>query len=204
MFKYTFPRFLQLFAPSCTWKVNTQDKVLYLTFDDGPHPDITAWVLDLLKQFNASATFFCVGENAMKYPDVVKRILHEGHGLGNHTYNHIKGWNSENQFYLDNIKKASEFVPSKLFRPPYGRIKPAQIRLLKNDFEIIMWSHLSRDYDPGLNRKESIQAMKKAGPGSIMVFHDSIKAFDNLKSILPPILLHFQQLGYQFKSLCRS
>lgn len=203
MFKYTFPLFLQRLAPSCTWKVDTKDKVLFLTFDDGPHPEITTWVLEELKRFDAKATFFCVGENAFRFPDMIQQILQNGHALGNHTYNHLKGWNTKNEQYFSNIQKAAEFVPGRLFRPPYGRITPSQIKGLKKDYEIIMWSHLSRDYAPDLNREESIEAMKSAGPGSILVFHDSVKAYSNLKAILPPILEHFASKGFQFQSLCR-
>jgi peptidoglycan/xylan/chitin deacetylase (PgdA/CDA1 family) len=202
MFKHTIPSIFPLIAPNVTWKVKTNDKVLYLTFDDGPHPSITPLVLNILDEFNAKATFFCVGENVTKYPDIFNQILSKGHAVGNHTYNHIKGWQTSDNAYMDNIKKAAEVIPSNLFRPPYGRIKPSQIKLLKNNYRIIMWSVLTRDYDKNLNpHKTLIKLNKLIKAGDVIVYHDSEKAEQNMLIMLKGVLQHFHQLHYTFKAL---
>ena len=202
MFKHTIPSIFPLIAPNVTWKVKTNDKVLYLTFDDGPHPSITPLVLNILDEFNAKATFFCVGENVTKYPDIFNQILSKGHAVGNHTYNHIKGWQTSDTAYMDNIKKAAEVIPSNLFRPPYGRIKPSQIKLLKNNYRIIMWSVLTRDYDKNLNpHKTLIKLNKLIKAGDVIVYHDSEKAEQNMLIMLKGVLQHFHQLHYTFKAL---
>lgn len=202
MFKHTIPSIFPLIAPNVTWKVKTNDKVLYLTFDDGPHPSITPMVLSILEEYNAKATFFCVGDNVTKYPEIFNDIKSKGHTVGNHTFNHIKGWQSTNQSYIDNIKKAAEVIPSNLFRPPYGRIKPSQIKLLKNDYRIIMWSILTRDYDKSLNPHTALKHLNKlTKPGDVVVFHDSEKAKENMLVMLKGMLQHFNQQQYQFKAL---
>ncbi len=202
MFKHTIPSIFPLIAPNVTWKVKTNDKVLYLTFDDGPHPTITPMVLSILEEYNAKATFFCVGDNVTKYPEIFNDIINKGHTVGNHTFNHIKGWQSTNQSYIDNIKKAAEVIPSNLFRPPYGRIKPSQIKLLKNDYRIIMWSILTRDYDKSLNPYTALKHLNKiTKPGDVVVFHDSEKAKENMLIMLKGMLQHFNQQQYRFKAL---
>lgn len=202
MFKHTIPSIFPLIAPNVTWKVKTNDKVLYLTFDDGPHPSITPLVLNILDEFNAKATFFCVGENVTKYPDIFNQILSKGHAVGNHTYNHIKGWQTSDTAYMDNIKKAGEVIPSNLFRPPYGRIKPSQIKLLKNNYRIIMWSILTRDYDKNLNPHKTLLKLNKLiKAGDVIVYHDSEKAEQNMLIMLKGVLQHFHQLHYTFKAL---
>lgn len=202
MFKHTIPSIFPLIAPNVTWKVKTSDKVLYLTFDDGPHPTITPLVLSILDEYNAKATFFCVGENVTKYPDTFNQIIREGHAVGNHTYNHIKGWQNTNEVYFDNIKKANEVIHSDLFRPPYGRIKPSQIKMLKHDYRIVMWSILTRDYDKNLNPHIALKQLNKlTKPGDVIVFHDSEKAEQNMLIILKGMLQHFHQLHYSFKAL---
>ena len=202
MFKHTIPSIFPLIAPNVTWKVNTNDKVLYLTFDDGPHPIITPLVLNILDEYNAKATFFCVGENVTKYPDIFNQIINKGHAVGNHTYNHVKGWQTSDAAYLENIKKAAEVIPSNLFRPPYGRIKPSQIKLLKDHYRIIMWSILTRDYDKRLNPHNTIKQLNKLiKSGDVIVYHDSEKAQQNMLIMLKGVLQNFHQLQYTFKTL---
>lgn len=201
MFKYRIPTILQLVFNKYTWKVKTNDKQLFLTFDDGPHPTITPWVLSQLKASEAKATFFCVGHNVQKYPETYSHILSEGHQTGNHTFHHLKGWATENETYFADIEKAEELVKSNLFRPPYGRVKPSQASFLKKRFQIIMWDHLSCDYEKNLNISFCLNQMKKVKNGSIIVFHDSEKSFENLKQILPPLLDFYKSKGYQLLSI---
>ena len=202
MFKHTIPSIFPLIAPNVTWKVKTSDNVLYLTFDDGPHPTITPLVLNILDEYNAKATFFCVGENVTKYPHVFNQIINKGHAVGNHTYNHVKGWQTTNAAYLENIKKAGEVIPSNLFRPPYGRIKPSQIKLLKDSYRIIMWSILTRDYNKRLNPHNTLNKLiKLIKSGDVIVYHDSEKAQQNMLIMLKGVLQHFHQLQYTFKAL---
>ncbi|TNE79540.1 MAG: polysaccharide deacetylase family protein [Bacteroidetes bacterium] len=204
MYRYTTPGIFQLFNPLLTWKVSKEkEPVIYLTFDDGPHPEITPWVLDQLNAFQAKATFFCVGDNVERYPEVVERIQAEGHSLGNHTFNHLNGWKSGNDFYLSNIEQCEALTDTKLFRPPYGKIGPLQaLKLKKSDYKVIMWTLLSRDYEKDLDVAESAYALKKhSEAGSIILFHDSEKARHNLIQLLPDYLEHFHQRGFQFKAL---
>ena len=202
MFKHTIPSIFPLIAPNVTWKVKTSDNVLYLTFDDGPHPTITPLVLNILDEYNAKATFFCVGENVTKYPHIFNQIINKGHAVGNHTYNHVKGWQTTNAAYLENIKKAAEVIPSNLFRPPYGRIKPSQIKLLKDSYRIIMWSILTRDYNKRLNPHNTLNKLiKLIKSGDVIVYHDSEKAQQNMLIMLKGVLQHFHQLQYTFKAL---
>ncbi|MEM6830761.1 MAG: polysaccharide deacetylase family protein, partial [Bacteroidota bacterium] len=181
---------MQKLYPSLVWKKNTENKELYLTFDDGPHPVITPWVLEQLDKVNAKATFFCVGENLEKYEDVAIETLRRGNLIANHTHNHLKGWKTSDEVYINNIEQCERIIqrisPQKnpLFRPPYGRIKKGQINSIKPHYDLIMWSHLSWDFDPKLAIRKSIRAMKKADSGSIIVFHDSKKSFQNLKKLL--------------------
>lgn len=202
MFRHTIPSIIQLFTPSVTWKVKTTDKVLYLTFDDGPHPSITPFVLNELKKYNAKATFFCVGENVLRYPEVVKETLLQGHQIGNHTHNHLSGWRTHNKAYEQNIELAAKVIDSKLFRPPYGQITPGQIQLLKSKYTIVMWDVLTMDYKKGLNIKRALKySYYFTKPGSIVVFHDSEKAFAQLKVMLPAFLEKYHRLGYRFETL---
>jgi peptidoglycan/xylan/chitin deacetylase (PgdA/CDA1 family) len=203
MFKHTIPFFLQRIMPSLTWMVKTNDKAVYLTFDDGPHPEITSWVLEQLNRYNAKATFFCVGENIAKHQDTYNTILARGHAVGNHTYNHLSGWSHSQNAYFNNIDLCADLVKSNLFRPPYGRIVPWQIQKLKaKGYEIIMWSILTRDYDKDIDTRQAISAtVNNTRPGSIIVFHDSLKAEHQLKKMLPEVLQQLSQKGFQFKSL---
>ena len=212
---FTVPSTIQWLIPSCTWRKEGQGKVIYLTFDDGPNPEITAWVMDELKKHQIKATFFCVGDNLRKFPEVAKRLLTEGHQIGNHTMHHIKGWKYNNDDYLEDvencekeIRKIQEQFENKtaqprLFRPPYGQIKPSQIKLLRErGYEIIQWSDLSCDYDKHLNCEKSLSALvKNTKPGSIVVFHDSEKAEHQLKQILPSYLEAMLAEGFTFETL---
>ena len=207
------PGFLKMLYPRRIWRVPGKEKLLYLTFDDGPIKNVTPWVLDELKKIDAKATFFCIGKNIWKNPQIFRRIIDEGHSIGNHTYSHLNGWKSKTQFYCTNVQKAQkeieahsgENLPSEndLFRPPYGRVKCKQAKLLKESgYRIVMWDILSMDFDNKINPKKCLQNVtRNARPGSIIVFHDSIKAKKNMQATLPEVLNHFSRLGYDFKGL---
>lgn len=202
MYKHTIPALFPLIAPSLTWKVKTTDKALYLTFDDGPHPVITPKVLNLLYQYEAKATFFCVGENVKKFPAVFADIVEGGHRVGNHTYNHLSGWKTSNEKYLKNVAQASAFIESGLFRPPYGQISPGQIASLKQQYSIIMWSILTRDYEHDLDAEKALKTMIACiKPGDIIVLHDSEKAEANMLYILKGLLEHFSKQQFLFRHL---
>lgn len=188
--------------PSLEWSVPADEKIIYLTFDDGPEPRVSKWVMEQLEQYNAKATFFCIGDNVQKYPDVYQEMIDKGHKVGNHTYNHLNGWKTTTEEYINNIINCSKEVNSNIFRPPYGKISTSQIKRLKKNYRIIMWSILTGDFDPKLNRAKSLKAMyAKTKPGSIIVFHDSKKAENNLIYLLPKYLKYFSDKGYRFEHL---
>ncbi|HXA01811.1 MAG TPA: polysaccharide deacetylase family protein [Cytophagaceae bacterium] len=197
--------------PSITWSRKNTDKTIFLTFDDGPISDVTEYVLEQLDLFHAKATFFCVGDNIKKYPAVYQKILREGHRTGNHTYNHLNGWNTDDEKYYSNIQECQQIMDSHstqhsalrtLFRPPYGKIRKGQIAKLTPEYEIIMWGVLSGDYNQKLSAVKCLhKTIKYSRSGSIIVFHDSLKAEKNLKYVLPKYLEHFSALGYKFESL---
>ena len=194
------PSLLKRVFPSLLWKVKTKEKDLYLTFDDGPHPTITPWVLDTLDQFNAKATFFCLGKNVELYPEIYQDILRRGHKVGNHTHDHFNGWKTLTKEYEANTKKAASVIDSKLFRPPYGRIKSSQIGRLKKDYKIVMWTVISGDFDQNILPEECLNnVVQNTDKGNIIVFHDSEKAEKNMKYALPRLLNHFTQIGWKFK-----
>lgn len=196
------PKFVQNLFPNFVWNMPTNEKVLYLTFDDGPIPEITPWVLSLLKKHDAKASFFCVGENVEKHPEIFERILSEGHQVGNHTYNHKSGWASDNLDFFHNVRKCARLVKSELFRPPYGRLKPKQIQFLQRHYSIVMWDVLSGDFDPSISADQCFQNVaSKVKPGSIVVFHDSLKAEEKLRNVLPRVLSHFAMKGFRFESI---
>lgn len=202
----TTPWWLRMMFPkNLTWHIPTQEKILYLTFDDGPHPEATPFVLDELKKYNAKATFFCIGKNVAEYPDLYKRILSEGHRTGNHTHNHLNGFKTKDELWLNNIKEAAKWIDSDLLRPPYGKIKafPAKVLQQSNPpFNIIMWSVISADFDRSKTPEQCFQHVKKnAKPGSIIVFHDSEKAFPNMKYSLEETLNFFASEGYRFEAI---
>jgi len=178
------------------------EKKVYLTFDDGPIPEVTPWVLDQLDKYGAKATFFCVGQNVEKYGDIFHQLKSQGHTIGSHTYNHISGWASDNLDYMLNVRKASKICESNIFRPPYGKIRPSQTRFLKHHYRIVMWDVLSGDFDPNISAEQCLQnVLKNTIAGSIVVFHDSIKSFEKLKFVLPRVLNYYSEQGYQFVNL---
>lgn len=195
--------------PGCIWDIPSNSDTLYLTFDDGPHPEATPFVLDELKKFNAKATFFCIGKNVKQFPDIYKRILQEGHRVGNHTFNHLNGWKVDDKKYLDDVMEARKYIDSDIYRPPYGRITKFQSRLLtatthsqKPLFKIIMWNVLSADFDVNLSgEKCASNVIRNATKGSVVVFHDSEKAFSKLKFALPSVLQHFAGRNFKFEEI---
>ena len=200
------PFWLRLIYRSCIWRKPNQDRVLYLSFDDGPHPEATPFVLEQLSNFNAKASFFCIGKNVQLHPEIYNAILAAGHVVGNHTQNHMNGWNNNTENYIADIQEATKVINSNLFRPPYGRISFSQIKALRLNpalpQQIMMWDVLSGDFDTTITGEQSAQnVIEHAGPGSIVVFHDSAKAMDRLRIALPKVLSHFSKLGYQFKAL---
>ena len=198
------PGIIQSFFAGLVWRISNSRKV-YLTFDDGPVPEATTWVLDLLKSKDIKATFFCVGENVQKYPAIYERILKEGHSVGNHTFNHLNGWKTDNKVYDENVDKASKLIKSSLFRPPYGKLSPRIIKSLKKNYDVIMWDVLSGDFDTSISPKECLENVKEnAKEGSIIVFHDSIKAIDTLKVVLPDVISFFEEKGIQMDKINRN
>ncbi|MCF6297668.1 MAG: polysaccharide deacetylase family protein [Flavobacteriaceae bacterium] len=219
------PKIIQSIFKSFIWSLptnkNPDSREIYLTFDDGPIPKITPWVLQMLSDYNAKATFFCIGENIKKYPDIFQKILNDEHSIGNHTYNHLNGWKTTTQKYLNNISQVENLLKLKtrspnlqsttsnqqlttnLFRPPYGKINPQQAKpLIKKGYKIIMWDVLSGDFDQNLKKEDCFQnVIKHTEKGSIIVFHDSEKAFKNLRYTLPKTLELFSEKGYVFKAL---
>lgn len=193
------PKLLHKIFPARIWGISVSDKSLFLTFDDGPNPKITPWVLDFMKEQQICATFFCVGENVEKYPELYQRILDEGHRTGNHTMKHLNGMKTEKNRYLQSISDAEKIVRSNLFRPPYGRLNKRMDKRLSEKFKIIMWTWLSKDYDRTTPVEKIIDASNKIKPGDILVFHDNEKTQDRLKELLPPIILRLKSEGYLFR-----
>jgi len=232
MYLVKSPLLLKWYYPSLLWNKSRKEKVIYLTFDDGPIPNVTDFVLKTLKAFNAKATFFCIGDNISKYPEVFERVKNDGHAIGNHTFNHLKGWITDDETYVNNFLKCQELTQTNLFRPPYGRIKKSQIRKLVTSYQlsvndnrfytqdrqqitdnrqhntdmtelqIVMWDTLSGDFDINLDPEQCCKnVIKHTRNGSIIVFHDSLKAFDRLEYALPRVLKYFADKGFVFSSL---
>jgi peptidoglycan-N-acetylglucosamine deacetylase len=196
------PVLLKLIYPEALWNIPTNKSEIYLTFDDGPIPEVTPWVLEQLKLFNASATFFCVGENVNKHPEIFQEVKNAGHSIGNHTYNHLNGWNCSKESYLKNIEECNNYTRSNLFRPPYGRLKFNQYKELKKRYKIVLWDVLSGDFDTKLSGEKCLEnVIKNTKKGSILVFHDSLKAEMRLKYALPKVLEYYSEKGFIFKSL---
>lgn len=198
------PWYVKAIYPGLIWDM-PGERDIYLTFDDGPIPGVTECVLDILSQYNAPSTFFCIGENVKKHPGIFNRIIHENHAVGNHTYNHLNGWKTNDTEYIENVNDCNSLVSSALFRPPYGRLGIGQIRQLRNRYRIIMWDVLSGDFDPGQTPLSCTNnVIQHAQPGSIVVFHDSEKAKGNVLEALPRVLQYFSENGFIFKSLPTS
>jgi peptidoglycan/xylan/chitin deacetylase (PgdA/CDA1 family) len=200
------PRLVQLFFRNWVWSFSKKEKALYLTFDDGPTTEVTEWTLNELKKHQAKATFFCIGKNVVQYPKIYQKIIDQGHSIGNHTHNHLKGLKTTTEEYLDNIAKAELVLQnnSKLFRPPYGKFKRSQAqKLRKKGYKIIMWDVLSADFDTTISAEKCLEnVIRYAKNGSIIVFHDSVKARENLYFTLPKIVEYYTEKGYVFKSIC--
>ena len=202
----TTPKILRLFYPSFLWEMPKGEKKLYLTFDDGPHPTITPQVLEILKKFNAKATFFCIGNNVNKYKETFELIKKEGHSVGNHTFNHERGWKTKTSDYIKSVKEADALIQSPLFRPPHGRIKSSQIRTIKNlrilesqNLKIVAWTVISYDWDKSLSPEDCFNnVIKNSDDGSIIVFHDSEKAVDNMIPALTKVLEYYTDKGFTF------
>ena len=188
-----------------TWKIDTDENLLYLTFDDGPHPEATPFVLDELKKINAKGTFFCVGKNVKENFSIYQRIIAEGHKVANHTFSHLNGWKTDDKIYLEDIAKAAKIIDSDLFRPPYGRITKFQQKAISGNklhLKTIMWDVLSGDFDPSVSGENCyLNVVNNVKPGSIVVFHDSAKSFTTLQYALPRILSFYSEKGYRFLAL---
>ena len=205
MYLVKSPRLLKKLYPQLIWNQSREEKTIYLTFDDGPIPVVTPFVLKTLKQFDAKATFFCIGDNVDKHPDIFKQVQTDGHAIGNHTYNHLRGWDTADDVYAVNFLQADAQLNTLLFRPPYGRIKRSQIKALqalKLGLKIFMWDVLSGDFDMTLKPEDCLKSvLKHTENGSIVVFHDSLKAFNRLEYVLPRALEVWQKAGYRFSAL---
>lgn len=198
------PFWLRSLYPSLVWRMPVQgEKKIYLTFDDGPHPQATPFVLDQLAAYGAKATFFCIGKNVAAEPEIYQRIIAEGHTVGNHTQHHLNGWKTDDATYLDDIATAQQYISSNLFRPPYGRIKRSQIKALhQQQNKIIMWDVLSADFDIGLTGEACLAyVLYHTQPGSIVLFHDSAKAWDRMSVALPKVLEYFSEKGFRFEGI---
>ena len=210
------PNIIQRFFEKYVWSFSmdsSKQKTIYLTFDDGPTPEITEWTLNTLKQYNAKATFFCIGKNVENYPKIFQKIIEGEHAIGNHTHNHLNGWKTSNTIYIENVLKAAKAFNSpstinqqlttNLFRPPYGKIKSSQAKqLINKGYEIIMWDVLSADFDKSISKEKCLDnVLRNTQNGSIVVFHDSVKAEQHLKFVLPKVLEYFSKEGYQFSSI---
>lgn len=203
------PRLMQRYYWECLWRVKTDEKKIFLTFDDGPTPEVTNFVLEQLALFNAKATFFCIGKQVEENPETYQRIIEAEHAIGNHSYSHLNGWKTNAKDYLEDIRKAAELIDSKLYRPPYGRVTKFQLYNLINgknfNLKPVMWHVLSGDFDQRISADQCyLNVIKNAGKGSLIVFHDSKKAFGNLKEALPRVLSFYQDKGYTFEKITES
>jgi peptidoglycan/xylan/chitin deacetylase (PgdA/CDA1 family) len=202
MYLVKTPKLVQKMYPDLVWNLGKEEKKIYLTFDDGPIPEATPWVLDILSKYNALATFFCVGENAAEHPELVHKIIQQGHSIGSHTYSHVSGWMTHDDTYYKEVHKAAHLLSTSLFRPPYGRIKPRQSKVLSKDYKIIMWDLLSGDFDPAISAEQCYNNVaNNVKNGSIIVFHDSVKSIEKLKEFLPDLLHNLQKEGFKMNNI---
>jgi peptidoglycan/xylan/chitin deacetylase (PgdA/CDA1 family) len=206
------PRLVKKLFSSAVWDIETTRREIFLTFDDGPVPGVTPWVLETLKQYNARATFFCIGDNIRRYSEIFQEVVASGHAVGNHTCHHLNGWKAPLKKYLEDVNQCQELINQfagtqqtavrPFFRPPYGKIKPSQISHLKPHVSITMWSVLSGDFDTSISNEQCLRnVISNTGPGSIVVFHDSLKAEERLRYALPGMLEYFSEKGYIFLAL---
>lgn len=194
------PWLYRALLPGTTWRLPAEQKCVYLTFDDGPIPEVTPWVLDVLDRYGVKATFFCVGENVYKHPDIYRMVLERGHSVGNHTYNHIQGIRFFTSNYLANVEKAAKLIASPLFRPPHGHMRFPQVLALRDTYRIIMWDVVTRDYSPHMTPNGVFNVVKRyTRNGSIIVFHDSLKAWDNMREAMPRSIEWLLEQGYEFR-----
>jgi peptidoglycan/xylan/chitin deacetylase (PgdA/CDA1 family) len=194
--------FIRLIYQGALWRINTKEKKLYLTFDDGPIPTVTDWVLDFLREQNIKASFFCIGKNVKNNPEIFKRIIKEGHAIGNHSFNHENGWLTSYTKYLNSISQCADLVETKLFRPPYGKLSFRQFFTLRKQYKIVLWDVLTYDYDQSISPETSLtNSILKTRSGSIIIFHDSLKAFKKMKEMLPIYVQDCLKKGYQFDTL---
>lgn len=205
MYLVKTPWLLKKLYPKFIWNDDRSRRRIYLTFDDGPIPVVTPFVLKNLKAHKAKATFFCIGDNVRKHPDIFEQIKADGHAIGNHTFHHLRGWKTDNETYFNDMQQCQQLTGTNLFRPPYGRIKRKQAELIKAaypEMKIIMWDVLSGDFDINLDPAKCLEAvLKHTGNGAIIVFHDSLKAFPRLEYVLPRALEHWSKEGYEFGML---
>jgi len=196
------PKLIRALYPGAIWRMDPKEKAVYLTFDDGPIPEITPWVLNLLDKYGIKATFFLVGDNVRKHPEEFKMIIERGHRVGNHTFNHIRGFEYLTKNYLANTDKANEMIKSDLFRPPHGHMRAHQYYVLRKKYKIVMWDLVTRDYSNKLNGEQVFGKVKHyVRNGSIITFHDSLKSEENMKYALPRSIEWLLEQGYQFKLL---
>ena len=200
---YSAPFWIRAILPKgLVWRVPTSRREVFLTFDDGPVPDVTPLVISILKKYNVKATFFCVGENVQKYPEVFRMLLENGHTVGNHTFHHVKAWNTDYSTYLSEVDECNQLVKSKLFRPPHGQINRKIARKLRKDYNIIMWSALTGDYDKKLSNEKCLaNAINNTAPGAVIVFHDSLKALEHMEYALPKYIEYCLGKGFTFGRL---
>jgi peptidoglycan/xylan/chitin deacetylase (PgdA/CDA1 family) len=202
MYPIKIPKRLQRFFSNYLFSLPKPEKVIYLTFDDGPIPDVTPWVLEQLAAYDAKATFFMIGDNVGKYPEVYQQVLDGNHGIGNHTFNHLNGWKTDNKTYFENVQKCAETIDTKLFRPPYGKLKPSQAKYLRKQYQIVLWEILSGDFDKNISSERCLEnVLNHAENGSIIVFHDSLKAEKHLRFVLPKVLEYLDNQGFRITNI---
>lgn len=196
------PKIAKKIFPKLTWQQDREENTIYLSFDDGPTPGVTEWVLDCLRKYDAKASFFCLGKNVVLYPEIFERIIHEGHSIGNHTYNHLNSWKTGNEDYLYDIECCQRVFHSTLFRPPYGKLKPGLRTKILKSYKIVMWDVMSYDFDESVSVEQcTANVIDNVQKGSIVVFHDSLKAFPRLKEVLPKVLDSLSKNSYRMVAL---